>query len=82
MNEWLEQSKFEGVKAKILKLKANGTEIPKLVAYVHDLWQDYILSDEQEAELFEAADPEEKYNDVYDYWDNMTEENPLMELLK
>ena len=82
MSEWLEQSKFEGVKAKILELRANGTEIPKLVAYVHDLWQDYIISDDQESELYWAADPEVKYNDVSEYWNNMTEENPLMELLR
>ena len=37
-----------------------------------------MISEEQESELYAIADPEEKYNDCWEYWANMEEENPLI----
>ena len=44
------------------------------------LWNDYILSDEQEEILYTIVDPEEKYNNVEMYYNNMDYDNPLREI--
>ena len=62
MEEWLSQEKFEMVKSKLEEMIEDGWEIPKMVACIYELYQDYIISKVQEAVLYEIADPEEEFN--------------------
>ena len=39
-----------------------------MVAEVHNLYQEYLISEDQETELYNLVDPEEKENDPADYW--------------
>ena len=80
-SDYLEESKYKAIKFMLMDLKVKGWDISRLVACIYDLWMDYILSDEQEAELYRIADPLEKYNSCYDYWYNMDYANPLREVL-
>ena len=77
--DYLEPSKYEGVKRKLSEL---DMDIPSKLACIYDLWQDYILSDEQEEHLYRLVDPEDKHNDVTEYWNNMDYDNPLLEVLR
>ena len=77
--DYLEPSKYEGVKRKLSEL---DMDIPSKLACIYDLWQERVLSDEQEEELYALVDPEEKYNNVYDYWYYMDFDNPLWEILR
>lgn len=62
-------------KEAILKVKqvanhclATGWSKKDVLAEVYNLYQDYLISEEQERELYEFIDPEEEYNDVAQYW--------------
>lgn len=79
--EYLCQEKFDAVKAKLTRMMADGWEIPKLVACVYDLFQDYIISEEQEIELYSLVDEDERYNDVGSYWWDIDYENPLLQVI-
>ena len=70
--------KYEEVKKAVERLRKKRKSKKKLVAYIYDLFQEYMISEEQESELYAIADPEEKYNDCWEYWANMEEENPLI----
>lgn len=64
------------------KLKENYS-IPYLVGCVYDLFQDYLISEEQEEELYNLVDPEELYNSPSEYWEDIMQGgNPLMECFK
>lgn len=62
--------------------------IPDIIGAIHQLQEEYVIENDTETELFEIADPEERY--VYkkigsDYledsdWYNNDEENPLLKL--
>lgn len=80
-DEYLCQEKFDAVKAKLAQMMADGWEIPKLVACVYDLFQDYIISERQEIELYNFVDKDERYNDVGSYWRNMDYKNPLLQVI-
>lgn len=82
MSEWLSNQKMNIVKYKLNEMMVAGKDIKYMIACIHDLYQDYIISEDQEMELYEIVDPEEKYNDVWDYWNEMNEPNGLMELLR
>ena len=81
-NAWLPVDKFNVVMAKIKRLKRDGWEIPKLVACVYDLFQDYLISEAQEEVLYIIADPFEKYNEPSEYWREMDYANPLREAIE
>lgn len=65
----MEQIQFENLKRKVLELKCKYS-IKDLVAEVHNLFQDYLISEEQEAELYSIVDPEEKENSPAELWFN------------
>lgn len=79
--DYLSGDKFKGLITEIKRLKNNGWNIPKLIACIYDLWNDYILSDEQEEILYTIVDPKEKYNNVEMYYNNMDYDNPLRKIL-
>ncbi len=78
----LEQEKFNGLKTYIKNLIVGQKyTTPQLVGFVYDLYQDYLISEEQELELYSLVDPYEDYNDCGGYWNEWIGENPLAEYL-
>ena len=47
------------------------------LACIHDLYQNYEISEEEEEELYKYVDPYDDYNNVFEYWNDMDYENPL-----
>lgn len=78
----LSEKKFNMVKDALNVMKKSGWQTYKMVACVHELWREYIISGDQAEELYWIADPEEKYNDTAEYYSEMDYKNPLMEVLK
>lgn len=70
---------FEQYKAKVENLMSSGMSIRPLLACVCDLYQDGLIDEDQEMELYNIIDPDEVYNDVESYWMNMDFDNPLLE---
>ena len=58
----------------------SGTTIQYCVGCIYGLFQEYYLSEDQEIELYMFVDPEEKYNDCSEYWEEVTD-NPLIDSL-
>jgi len=74
--------KFEIVKAMLHYMKVDGWSIQRRLACIYDLFMDYMISIEQETELYTLVDPEEQYNDVSKYYyDDSFDRNPLKEIL-
>lgn len=65
-------------RAKIEELKDNGMSIQNILACIHDVWQNNLIDEDEENFLYNLVDPDEEYNDVFDYWYNMDFENPLL----
>ena len=60
-------------------------DVPTIVAYIYDLYEEYLISDGQESILYELADPEEEFNTPSEYWNNLdisSGENPLYQIAK
>lgn len=66
--DYLDNATYERVKAKIVELRQNQYNIVDLVAEVHNLYQEYLISEEQEEELYELADPTGRFNEPASYW--------------
>lgn len=64
----MNKAKYEAVKAKIRECRESGWSIKDMVAEVHNLWQEYLITDEQETELYAIANPFEEYNEPAEYW--------------
>lgn len=69
---------FKQYKSKVKSLLSSGMDIKQLLACVCDLYQDGLIDENQELELYEIIDPDELYNDVEAYWMSMDFENPLL----
>ncbi len=65
----------------LLEMMRRGYGIKKCLACVYDLYQEGLISEDEEAELYDAVDPKRRYNCVADYWYDFNEINPLMECL-
>lgn len=65
--EYMDNEKFERLKRFVVKCKEKWYT-KDIVAEIHNLWQEYLISDEQEMELYEVADPDEEFNEPADYW--------------
>lgn len=66
-----------------IQLLLYKVDIPTVVAYIYDLYEEYLISDEQESILYKLADPDEEYNTPSEYWNNLdigSEENPLFQI--
>lgn len=54
--------------------------IQDCIGCIHDLYLEYIISDDEESELYNIVDPNAHYNDVseyyYEFWDKFNS-NPL-----
>ena len=51
--DYLSQEKFDKVKAKLQQMIDDGWEVPKMVACIYDLFQEYIISETQEQILYQ-----------------------------
>lgn len=71
-------SMFEQYKTKVESLLSSGMDIKQLLACVCDLYQDGLIDEDQEMELYNIIDPYELYNDTEAYWMSMDFENPLL----
>ena len=71
-------SMYERYKARVENLLSSEMDVKQLLACVCDLYQDGLIDERQEMELYNIIDPDELYNDVEAYWMNMDFENPLL----
>jgi hypothetical protein len=74
------EEKFCKTREKLLEMNKDNWEIPKMVACIYDLWQNYYIDDDEEDYLYSLADPNDEYNNCSDYWREMNYENPLMKI--
>lgn len=63
----MEQTKFEGLK-EFTKGLIGKYSIKDLVAEVYNLYQDYLVNEDQETELYSLVDPEDKENSPAELW--------------
>ncbi len=57
--------------------KANYSE-DELCIFVHDLWQCYLITDDEEDELYNHADPDNLCTEPCELWYDWEKENPLL----
>lgn len=63
-------------KDKVNRLRGENVPDYKIAAYIHDLWQDYLIADDVElAEAYNISD--EDWGKGLDYWWYVMESNPL-----
>ena len=60
--------KFKKIREKCKDLLVKGWDVTLLIACIHDLWDEYLCSEEQEVELYNLVDPKELFNNVCDYY--------------
>lgn len=63
----MEQAKFEKLKEFIIGLLGKY-DVKDLVAEVHNLFQEYLISESQEEELYKLVDPDDKENSPAELW--------------
>ena len=56
------------LKAKVIECKEKGFGIKDMLAEIHNLFQEYMISPTQEEELYQIADPDDLYNSPSEYW--------------
>ena len=82
MNEYVDMIIFYQLRAAV-QLLLYKVDVPTIVAYIYDLYEEYLISDEQESVLYRLADSEEKFNSHSEYWNNLdisSDENPLYQI--
>jgi hypothetical protein len=68
---------LDGIKEEIKHLKTENS-IPTILAYIYDLFQNWLIPEDIEIHLYEFVDPTDEYNDISEYWWNTyTRDNPL-----
>ena len=73
---------YPKIRQAVLQMLSDGWDIRKCLACIHDLYQEYLISEEQEVSLYYVADPCDQYNNVHDYWNDMDYENPLIAIAR
>lgn len=71
----VKHSKYED-KAKEL-IEEGFYSVPQVIGFVYDLYQDCQINEPEEEYLYNLLDPEEKYNECYEYWCAWPFANPL-----
>lgn len=64
----METEKYAKLRSKVIEMKDRGWNVKGILAEIYHIYQDYLISEEQESELYSIADPEEKYNSPSEYW--------------
>lgn len=62
------EKKFVELKRVVNKCLESRWNKKDILAEIYNLYQEYLISIEQEKELFDLVDPEENFEDVADYW--------------
>ena len=52
--------------------------VPQVIGFIHDLYQEGMINDPEEEYLYNLVDPEEEYNECYEYWCAWPYDNPLL----
>ena len=58
------KSQYENRVRELLQTKS----IPWVVGWIHDLYENYEVDEEEEEYLYAIADPEERFNSPCEYW--------------
>lgn len=75
--EYITDEQFNTIKQIAKTELEKGTHPKFLIGCIYDLYQNYLISEEQEVELYYLVDPMQQYNNVSEYWE-MVDNNPLM----
>lgn len=75
--EYITDEQMETIKAKCKELLDQNTSPKYLVGCIYGLYENYIISEEQESELYQFVDPHELYNETSDYWWAIEGDNEL-----
>lgn len=67
----------ESIEKEIDNLKNNGIKIITILAYIYDLYEDYLIPESVESHLYKYTDPEDIYSDIHGEWIKVESENPL-----
>ena len=63
----MEQNKYKGFK-EFIKALTRKWDAKDLVAEIYNLFQDYVISEDQEEELYNLVDPEDEENSPGELW--------------
>lgn len=63
----MKMEKYNKLKAYIIAIKSSYS-IENLVAEIHNLYQEYIISEAQELELYNLVDPEDQVDSPAELW--------------
>lgn len=69
-DEMMEQEKFNVLKRFISQFVIGKYSIRDMVAEVYNLYQDYMISEAQELELYNLVDPEDQVDSPAELWYN------------
>lgn len=64
----------------LLDMATHGYDITECLACVYDLYQEGLITEDEEQRLYHDVDPKALWNDVAAYWYNFSEKNPLFSI--
>lgn len=76
------KEEFQLLKNKIKECIDGGWDVKDVLAEIYRIFQRYLLSEEQEEELYNIADPEELFNSPGEYYRSGAECLPLWNFVK
>lgn len=80
--KYITENQMNKIKLKCYEELKNATDPRYLIGCIYDLYQSYIISEEQETELYMLVDPREEYNNVSQYYEDIADSNnPLKECI-
>ncbi len=74
---WTYYVDIENLEKEIDNLKEKEIGIITILAYIYDLYEDYLIPESIECHLYEYTDPEDIYSDIHGEWIRIEGENPL-----
>ena len=66
--EYIIDEQMETVKKKCKELMNDGISPKYIIGCIYGLYEDYVISEEQELELYQLVDPQDEYNEPSEYW--------------
>ena len=75
--EYITNEQMEIVKEKCKELTKDGISNKYIIGCIHGLYQNYLISEKQESELYQIVDPQDEYNEPSDYWQAIDGDNEL-----
>ena len=78
--EYLDEVKFYQIRAAVQLLLYN-VDVRTILAYIYELYQDYLISDTQEEILYKIADLDDEFNSPSEYFNALeSDDNPLKDI--